>query len=102
MEIHNKNGKYIFTKQDGTQIDLNYIEVNFIEEFIRHNMWRANLEDTIDDDVDNYDFSEISRDEFVGLCIDEMQSKYEVCELGEPDYSKITFSVAEENEIWRD
>ena len=102
MEIHGENGKYIFTKQDGTQIDLEWIEVNFIEKWLRHDSWRAKIHDAIDADADSYDFSEISREEFVNLCVDEMQSKYEAYELGEPDYSEIAFSVAKENEIWRD
>ncbi len=64
--------------------------------------WRGNIEEAIDDDEDRYDFSKISREAFVDMCIDDMQEKYECCSLGEPDYSDIVFGVAEDNGVWKE
>jgi len=81
---------------------LTYNECQCIAEYFRHSEWRGNLEEAIDEDPDQYDFSKISRDEFLDLCIEEMQRQYENCSLGEPDYSDIVFSTAEENDIWKE
>lgn len=102
MKIECIGNQYKLTRSDGSVITLAWNEMNCIEEYIRHRAWRSNLEDEIDDNEGNLDFSEISRDAFVDLCIDEMQSKYECCDLGEPDYSGIVFGVAEDNDLWRD
>lgn len=78
-------------------------EISFIEHAMERVGWEASLEEQIDYDSDNLDFSSISRDEFVRLCVDEMQSRWENSDnYGEPDYGGIVFDIAQDNEIWRD
>ena len=93
-ELRDDNGRLLET--------LTHEECYCIAEYFRHQEWRGNLEDAIDDDEDRYDFSRISRDEFLDMCVDEMQRMYEECLLGEPDYYDIVFGVAEDNEIWKE
>lgn len=81
---------------------LTHEECVCIVDYFRHSEWRGNLEEAIDKDPDQYDFSNISRDEFLDLCIEEMQRQYENCSLGEPDYSDIVFSTAEDNGVWKE
>ena len=84
-------------------IRLSAVQISFLShEFERHG-WEYGIEDEIDLCSDSIDFSEISREEFVDMCMDEMQSKWEIGYLNtEPDYEQVVFGVAEENGIWRD
>jgi hypothetical protein len=44
----------------------------------------------------------MSRDEFIDLCLDELESKWENMTLdNEPDYEGVVFDVANENGVWR-
>lgn len=95
------DGRYELNS-DTRSIILDHSECYCIAEYFRHSEWRGNLEDAIDEDESQYDFDKISRDEFLDMCIEEMQRKYEECLLGEPDYADVVFSVAEENGIWKE
>ena len=101
--VYVDDGKYELRDDSGRLLNvLTHEECNCIAEYFRHSEWRGNLEEAIDEDEDQYDFSEISREEFLDMCIEDMQEKYECCSLGEPDYADIVFGVAEDNGIWKE
>ena len=102
IKMEQIGNQYKLTRRDGSEIILEWSELNVIEEYIRQRAWRANLEDQIDEESDSIDFSVLPRDEFVNQCIEEMQSLYECCDICEPDYADIVFGVAEYNDMWKE
>ena len=84
------------------EIFLSPAEISFIEHALEQNAWKAELEMEIDSNDDSLDFGEISKADFLDLCMDEMESKWECQTLFDnPDYQEIVFDVANENGIWR-
>lgn len=63
----------------------------------------ANIDTAIDDNDGSIDFCDVERDQFIELCMDEMESRWECGTMNNsPDYQEIVFDVALENGIWRD
>ena len=77
-------------------------ELAFIYHAVERNGWKSEIEEEIDVSEENLVFDNISREEFVGLCIDELESKWENMTLdNDPDYEGVVFDVANENGVWR-
>ena len=78
-------------------------EVNFIVESRKRERWRYDIENQIEYDEDNIDFSETTKEEFIALCFEEIDSNIEIYgDDWEPTIEDIVFDVANENGIWRD
>lgn len=84
------------------KIELTCKEIGFIHHQMERNAWSEGIEYEINESEDNLIFDETTRDKFIGLCLDELESKWENMTLdNEPDYEGIVFDVANENGIWR-
>ena len=84
------------------KVELTCSELVFIRHQMERNAWSAGIEFEIDESEDNLIFDETTRDEFLDLCLDELESKWENDTLNnEPDYEGIVFDVANENGVWR-
>ena len=99
--------RYILNRPDGSWMVLELEEVNAIESYRRHERWKNDLQNQIDweNEDGNLDFSgEIDRDEFVRLCMEDIDENCEIYggeEYYSPDFEEIVFNIAEENDIWR-
>lgn len=89
---------------NGTKIvKLTSEEVSFIEHALERNAWETGIEAEIDANDDYIVFDEMSRDDLVEACMDELESKWECETLStDPDYEEIVFDVANENGMWRE
>lgn len=84
------------------KLELTGSELGFISHQVERNGWADCIESEIDQDEDNLIFENMSRDEFIDLCLDELESKWENMTLdNEPDYEGVVFDVANENGVWR-
>lgn len=78
-------------------------EVNFIEQSRKRERWSYDIENQIEYDEENLDFSETTRKEFIDLCFEEIDSNIDIYgDDWEPTIEDIVFDVANENGIWRD
>lgn len=78
-------------------------EAHFIANTLKRQQWRYKIENQIEYDKDNLDFSETTQEEFVDLCFEEIDSNIEIYgDDWEPTIEDIVFDVANENGIWRD
>lgn len=78
-------------------------EAQFVVNTLRRQKWRYKIMDQIEYDEDNLDFSETTREEFIDLCFEEIDSNIGIYgDDWEPTIEDIVFDVANENEIWRD
>lgn len=95
--------KFINNEKPAHEIFFSPEEISFIGHALERVGWKSNIDIEIDNNYDNIDFENMSRDEFMDLCMDELESKWECGMLNnEPDYQEIVFDVAQENGIWRD
>lgn len=96
-------GNSTFTRDNGETVQLSINELGFIAHAIEKNKWRYGMIDQIEYDEDNLDFSEISKEKLIDLCMDDIEFRYEIYSLGNDiDYGGILFDVAQENGMWRD
>lgn len=102
MELtYMENGYYQLNSENRTVL-LTYGECKCIVDYFRRLGWRGMLNAAIDNDEDHYDFSKISREEFLDMCIEEIQWKYDAGTLHEPEYDDIVFDMAEGNGVWKE
>ena len=99
----NKNGTgYVFTRDNGEQIELSPLEINFVFHEMERCYWRGNIENAIECSYECLDFDVMDEDEFIQCCLDELNSKWECGTLdADPDFDKIVLDIAKENGIWR-
>lgn len=103
MKFDVNGTRYAFTRSNGEVVEFNPVEISFISHEIQKHHWRVELEYEVDSNIDNLDFSEMSKEELIDYCIDELERRWENDTLdAEPDYQEIIFDSAQENEIWRD
>ena len=101
--VSDEIGTFTFTRDNGEEVLFSYKEINFIEYELEKLSWRSGMEDQIEYDEDDIDFSEISKEEFLDLCMEDLESRAENMTLGNDiDYGGIVFDVAQENGMWRD
>ena len=79
-------------------------EVNFIVQSRERERWGYDISDQIEYDEDNLDFSETTRNEFIDMCLEDIDARIEIYGVDnyEPDIEEIVFDVANDNGIWRD
>ena len=99
----NANGTgYVFTRDNGEQIEFTPLEINFVFHAMERGYWRSNIENAIELYCECLDFDEIYEDEFIQYCLDELNSKWECGTLeSDPDFEKLVIDLAHENGIWR-
>ena len=105
MEWYDDKAAWRFFNGDAParEIWLTNKEANFIAMALKHDRWRYDLMNQIVYDEDSLDFSKVTMQEFIDLCIEEIDSNIEIYgDEWEPDVEDIVFDVAHENEIWRD
>ena len=103
MNLTSDLSGFTFTRESGEEVKFSYKEINFIEFELTKNNWRNGIDEQIDYDEENIDFTEHSREELIGWCVDEIESRWSnSLNFGEPDYGEILFDVAQENGVWRD
>lgn len=84
------------------KVELTWAELGFIHHQMERNAWSAGIEDEIEESEDNLIFEDTTRDEFIDMCLDELESRWENMTLNnDPDYEGIVFDVANENGVWR-
>lgn len=77
-------------------------EICFIQHQMERNAWAIGIESEIDESEDNLIFNDTTREEFIEMCLDELEYKWENETLNnEPDYEGVVFDVANENGVWR-
>ena len=102
MSLSFNNGVWEFVSENRT-ILLTPAEISFLAHSLERSAWEAEISLEIDSNEDNIDFSEVTKDELVDACLDELESKWELGTLNnEPDYQCVVFDVAQENGWWRD
>lgn len=103
MNLVSDEKGFTFTRESGEEVKFSYKEVNFIEHELTKNNWRNGIDEQIDYDEENIDFTEHSRDELINWCVDELESKFENSyDFGEPDYAEILFDIAQDNGMWKE
>lgn len=98
-----KNNSYIMTRDDGSNVELSGAEMQMIQTYLRQNGWRSEVEEWIDMESDCYDFSEMTREEFVEEVLSELEDRWQngFC-FGESTVKDTTYETAKDNGIWRD
>lgn len=95
--------RFINRNNPAREVFFSPAEIGFIEHSLERNAWQSGIAEQVEYDEDNLDFSTITREEFIDMCDDELQNRWEICsDIGDPDYGGIVFDVAQENGIWRD
>lgn len=94
--------KYELTMTDGTVVELGLAELGAISDFLRRAEWRSGIDDVIGMDEDDLDFEKMPEDEFIDACIDELQMRWECCELGNVCYDDIVNEIANEYGLWKE
>ena len=100
-----ENNKFALNSPEGTVLVLNWDEMKAIESFLRHRSWTAEIINQMEYDEDNLDFdSSEARQNFVNLCLEEIDSNLEIYgrDSYDPDIEQIVFDVAQNNGLWRD
>lgn len=100
-------GTFTFTRDNGENVKLSHYEMEFIDIERRKNVWRYGFDRQIHDDEDFLCFDEISREEFIEMCVEDVDVERDLFGRAnnpykEPEYADIVFNVAQENDIWRD
>ena len=86
-----------------TEYTFDYQDIEFLSYAMEQHKWRNGIEDAIDDQRDYIDFTSVSEEQFIGLCLDEIKSLWELSgdiHWSDPDYFDVVYSVANDNEIW--
>ena len=103
MKLTQTQTGYTFQKEDGTEVELTYREINFLDYELTKADWKNGIEDEIDEEEENIDFDIMNRDELIKLCMADLEEKYEDGMLDDaPDYESILFDVAQENGVWKE
>ena len=99
----NRNGTgYVFTRDNGEQIEFTPVEIGFVFHEMERCYWRGNIENAIERCIEQFDFDKMDEDEFVQCCLDELESKWENDMLDDdPDFDEVVFEIAQDNGIWR-
>ena len=106
MELTQMDYGYAFTQENGNVVALTWKEFNFLAQEMEKMRFRDKLKDeiNIEDDFGNLDFSRISKEEFVSLCMDEALSKYEIYgdSFDSIDIEDLVFDLAQEYSVWKE
>lgn len=112
MEWHDSVAAWRFCNTDSDkpvcrperEIWLTNEEAQFIAKALKRQQWRYDIENQIEYDEDNLDFSETSRNEFIDMCLEDIDARIEIYGVDnyEPNIEEIVFDVAQDNDIWRD
>ena len=101
LEWISEKALYRFSNGD-REIFFTHAELSFIQHQMERSDWVVGIEEEIDESEDNLVFDDTTREQFVELCLDELESKWENYTLNnDPDYEGIVFDVANENGVWR-
>ena len=81
MEWYDDKAAWRFFNGDAParEIWLTNKEANFIAMALKHDRWRYDLMNQIVYDEDSLDFSKVTMQEFIDLCIEEIDSNIEHC-----------------------
>ena len=103
LQLKVNGNKYEFTRENGEVVEFNPIEINFITRQLERNKWLENIEFYIDSYKENFDFTEISREEFIDQCMDTLEDRWVSDTIGDNiDYQELVVDEASNAEIWRD
>jgi hypothetical protein len=104
MQLKVNGNKYVFTRENGEVVEFNHLEIAFLAFEFRKMEWIVELECEIDSNIDNLDFSQMSREEFLEDCLETLKFRWECNTIGNNsiDYQEIVVDEAEDSGIWRD
>lgn len=88
----------------GTTITLTPSEVCELDHVFEKQHWVGHIHTAIEENEEFIDMKKMDKDEFIGECMAEIESRWETCTTDHytPDYDDVVQSVAEDNDMWRD
>lgn len=97
-------GKWIYVNGD-TEYTFSYQDIEFLSHAMERHKWANGIDDAIEDQMDFLNFNTVNKEQFVDMCLDEIESLWELrdcIEWADPDYFDIVYGVAKMNEMWRE
>lgn len=103
IKYNEEDCSYTLTTNNRIVVRLSNAEMRQIEDFLRQESWRSEIEERIDMEEDCYDFSETSRKNFVDICLAVINASWEnnFC-FGENTVKDTVYELAQDYGIWRD
>ena len=104
IKYNEEDCSYTLTTNNRIVVRLSNAEMRQIEDFLRKEGWKSEIEEYIDDESDCYDFSETTREAFVEKCLLEIEYwwKFESgYDLGTNTIHNITIQFAKDCKVWK-
>ena len=104
IKYNEEDCSYTLTTNNRIVVRLSNAEMRQIEDYLRRNGWKSEIEEWIDDESDCYDFSEITREAFVEKCLLEIEYWWKcgnVDVLGPNTAHDITIDIAKDCKVWK-
>ena len=106
MELKEMDYGYAFTQENGKVVAMTWKEYNFLQQEMEKNKFRNKIAEQVDfeEEEDNLDFSRLTKEEFIDMCMDDAMSKYECYgdSFEDIDPSDIVFDIAQEQAVWKE